>query len=648
MFRSTPEGRRALLAAMRRSARVFAPPPRLTVSQWADANRRLSSLDSVEAGQWRTSRAEYQRGMMDAFSDPEVESIVIQASAQTGKTQVINNCLGYRIDQDPGPMLMVQPTKEDAQEWSKDRFMEGMVNVSPCFRGKISEERTKDAKNTIAHKRFPGGQITVAWSNSPSRLASRPIRDVFLDEVDKYKIDQRQGDPKQRAKNRTKNFWNRKIVEASTPTLRGASAVENDLSKSDKRRFHVPCLHCNEMGPISFFEEDELAYLYDTAAQFHIAWPKENGRHLPDKAHLVCHRCGAMLEENERLEMISRGQWVAENPGGKVAGFHISAVYAPWTTLAEIADEFLKARSDPEALRMFYNETIGVSWEIQGETLKDSTLLARREAYPAPVPAAVVVLTCGVDVQGDRLEAEVKGWGLGEESWSITRRVFIGDPAQHDVWRQLDQFLETRFLHESGVSLHIICTFIDSAGHHTRQVYAFCKSRAVRHIYACIGRDGVRPLVSQPKRLPNGCFLFTVGVDTAKEFIYRRLTVDQYGPGYQHFPLNADYDEEYFKQLTAEKLVTKYKEYRPKKVWMKQRVRNEALDLNVYALAALEARRVDMEKAKAALENQAEQIKRQKNPEPRKVILGTDEPADPPKPKRRVARPSGWVNGWRD
>jgi phage terminase large subunit GpA-like protein len=646
----------ALSEAKRGAYSLWNPPPKLTVSGWADKFRRLSTIDSAEPGQWDTARAEYQRGMMDAFNDPTWDTVVFMTSAQVGKTQGLNNIIGYIIDQDPGPVMMVQPTAEDAKEWSKDRFMEAMVNVTPCLRGKVQDAKTgKGSESTIQHKKFPGGQLTVAWSNSPSRLASRPIRVVLMDEIDKYKIEPRQGDPIERAMKRTATFWNRKHVIVSTPTLKDFSAIEKWYDKSDQRRYYVPCPECGEFGVVGFFEDDD--------AQFFLSWPKERNsrgevaKHDYEKAHLACKKCGAAIEESQKDDLVSKGKWVAENPGGKIAGFQLNELISPWSSWSGIAKKFIDAVNDVEALRIFYNETLGRTWELKGEALSDSALMRRREKYPegVDVPMGVAVLVAGGDVQSSppRVEIKVKGYGpRGRESWDIAYRVFHGDPALPQVWQEVDEFLASKFKHESGVEMGISATFIDSAGHHTQHVYQFCKARYGRRIFPVIGRSSAVHIATKPGKPKNGVHLWTVGTDIAKEYIYRHLRIPppENGqapqPGYCHFRESEEYDQEYFAQLTAEKLVIISKAYNAKKEWVKIRDRNEALDTEVYALAALEAFKYDLVKGHASLLAKAHKLEHPPEPEP--VIAGAPQPEvqKPSVPKRRPVYRNTFVTRW--
>jgi phage terminase large subunit GpA-like protein len=647
-YQSTPEALSELQAAIDRARAIFTPPPDLTVSAWADQNRVLSSLDSATPGRWQTSSAEYLRGVMDSYNDADVEDVTFEASAQVGKTQGgLNNILGYIIDQNPGPVMVVQPTQQDAKEWSKDRFMDGLIGATPCLKGKIKAVRSKSSKDTIEHKRFSGGQLTVAWSKSPSRLAGRPIRDVFFDEVDKYDIKPGvQGNAVDRGKARTKTFFNGKHFHFSTPTLGSlkAEAGDGELSlidrlyrQSDMRRFNVPCPGCGKAGVIAFWADMEHPAV--RGAQFHVEWDKaKDGTPLPDTAHLICHECGLIISEAERQTMIPAGVWKASRPGGNHAGFHISALYSTLggNSLARIVKQFLEARKDLDALQNFYNETLGLPFELQGDTLADDTLAKRCEKYPAEAPVGVLAVTAGVDVQHDRLEVGFFGWGVGWQNWSLRKVVIYGDTSTlygregaPSVWEQLDQLLATRFEHESGISLPVICTFVDSSDQ-TQVVYQYCADKWRRGIFACKGDDGIKPIVSQPKALRGGARFVIVGADTAKETIYGWLKIDKVGSGFCHFPQRAEFDAEHFKQLAAEKMITENKQSRPRKRWIRIRKRNEALDLFVYALAAMEFRKPSWKSMCENLERRAAEIAKPAEPDSEKVEVQSVESAHKP------------------
>ncbi len=566
--------------------KALEPPPNLTVSEWADARRVLSPEASAEPGRWDTSRAPFQRGMMDAVNDPLVHTVVVMSSAQVGKTELLNNFVGFRIDMDPGPMLLIQPTLEMAEAYSKDR-LEPMLRDSPTLRAKVSLNR-RQSSNTIRHKNFPGGHLTLAGSNSPAGLASRPIRDVLADEIDRWDVSD-EGDPLALARKRTTTFWNRKHLVVSTPTIKGASRIETKFEESDQRRCYVPCPHCSERFVLRWQ---------------HVQWKDDQ----PDTAHLVCPTCGSLIEEGDRAAMLRDPQWRPTAPFKGTAGFHIWEGYSPWRRLADIVADFLEAKKSPDTLQVFINTSLGETWEERGEQAEAHVLLARREPYPAQVPAGAVCLTMGVDVQDDRLEALVVGWGPGEEAWIIDAHRISGDPQRPEPWLALDEILSASYAHESGAKISIQSTCLDTAGHRTQYAYDYALKREHQRVYAIIGRDGGdRPIVSAPSEKRSGrdlrkVALYTVGSDTCKALIYSRLRNTDKGPGFVHLPLmhqagtefRAGVDEEFIAQLTAEKLVTKHKAGVPQRVWVQTRPRNEALDMFVYAIAALRLRKPDL------------------------------------------------------
>ena len=561
------------------------------MSQWADQFRQLSSEASAEPGKWNTDRAPYQRDIMDALADPTVEAVVIMSSAQIGKTEIVNNVVGYHIHLDPAPILLLQPTLEMAEAWSKDRFAP-MLRDTRVLHGLVRDPRSRDSGNTLLHKRFPGGHITMAGANSPASLASRPIRLVLCDEVDRYPISAgTEGDPVSLAKKRSTTFWNRKLLLTSTPTIKGASRIESAFEQSDQRRFNVPCPHCAEMQVLKW---QQVRWNTD---------PEKEGdeKHLPATAVYVCEVNGCIITDADKPGMLNAGRWLAEAPFNGTAGFHINELYSPWVTFAQMVAEFLKAKKLPETLKTWVNTSLGETWEEAGETVDADILLQRKESWGAEAPEDVVVVTAGVDVQGDRLEVEIKGWAAGEESWSLDYKQLFGDPAQSAVWQELDELLLRPVKSKTGLQLNVACTCIDSGGHHTQAVYEYCRLRAVRGIFAIKGMSQAgKPLVGRPSRNNRHKLRFyPLGVDTAKEVIYSRLRISEPGPGYYHFPLERD--REYFLQLTGEKQVTRFTKGTPKREWVKLRSRNEALDCNVYALAALKLLSPDFESLTASM-----------------------------------------------
>ncbi|MDE3037359.1 MAG: phage terminase large subunit family protein [Pseudomonadota bacterium] len=591
---------------MKKAASLAAPPPSLLISQWADRYRYLSSEASAEPGKWNTDRAPYQREMMDAVGDPLIETVVIMSSAQIGKTEIINNVIGYHIQLDPAPILLLQPTLEMAEAWSKDRFAP-MLRDTSVLHGLVKDPRSRDSGNTLLHKRFPGGHITMSGANSPASLASRPIRMVLCDEVDRYPVSAgTEGDPVNLAKKRSATFWNRKLVLTSTPTIKGASRIESAFEQSDQRRFHVPCPHCGEYQVLRW---QQVRWNSDDTIQ-------GEDRHRAETAHYVCEHSGCIISDSDKVTMLKSGKWVAGAPFDGIAGFHINEIYSPWVTFATMVADFLKAKKLPETLKTWVNTSLGETWEEAGESIEADSLLTRKESWGNEAPEDVVVVTAGVDVQGDRLEMEVKGWGIGEESWSLDYKIFYGDPAQETVWKELDAYLQKPVKSKTGLFLNIACTCIDSGGHHTQMVYDFCGKYAMRGVFAIKGMSqAAKPIIGRPTR--NNRYkirLYPIGVDTAKEVIYGRLRITEPGVGYCHFPVERD--REYFLQLTAEKQVTKFNKGVGRREWIKTRARNEALDCNVYALAALKILSPDLEALAAAMPSAPEPNAPQDMPPP--------------------------------
>lgn len=554
-------------------ADVVLPPPDLTVSQWADQNRRLSSESAAERGEWRTDRAPYQRAIMDALSPSHpCEHVVLMSGAQLGKTCILENFIGYIIDLDPGPILLVQPREADAEAFSKDRLAP-MIRDCNALRGKVADARSRDSNNTVLHKKFTGGSITMSASSSPAGLAMRSIRYCLLDEVDRYPASAgSEGDPVNLAVTRTANFWNKKIVLCSTPTVKDDSRIEAAWLESNQQSYWVPCPHCGELQLLRWGN---------------VEWPERE----PEKAQYRCEQCSQMIGEHQKAWMLARGEWRATRPEREIVGFWINSLYSPWRKWRELATKFLSDKKSPETLREFVNTVLAEPWDDEAQTSVDVTeLLARRERYDGPVPAGVAVLTCGVDVQSDRLELELIGWGAGEESWSIEYRIIPGDPTGTAVWRELDEYLLRDRRHEFGIALLMSGCCIDS-GYESQAVYEFCRTRYQRRVFAIKGQGGPHPVWQKKPTAKNirGERPWMVGTDSAKATVIGRLRNNQAGtPGYSHFPLERE--QPYFEQLLGEVLVTTYSKGQPVREWRpKKGVRHEALDCRVYAYAALRA-----------------------------------------------------------
>ena len=567
------------------AAAALKPRPRMTVSEWADAHRHIPRGTSPEPGQWRTDRTPYLRGIMDALNEPGVETIVVMVASQLGKSEAIINILGYYVDQYPSPILMVQPTIEAAEAFSKERI-DPSFRTTPALRhafesGKLGRGSSRKSGQTIRLKHFSGGYLAMAGANAPSGLASRPIRVVLCDEVDRFPASAgTEGDPVTLAKQRTSNFHDRKIVLVSTPTIDGLSRIQAAYEEGDRRRYHVPCPHCGVCQVLTWD---------------HIVYKNAAGERDLDGIYYRCAECGECIEERHKRAMLAAGEWIAEAPGGKIVSFGgLSALYSPWVRWRTLVEEWCAVhdKRDRGGLQEFINLRLGEPWVEHQQAIAVEYLERRREYYGPALPDGVLVLTCGVDVQDDRLELEVVGWGADRESWGVEYLRLMGDPSEPAVWAQLDAHLSRSWQTADGRRLAIATTCVDSGGHHTSEVYAFCRAREQRRVWAVKGRGGPgHPAASAPTRGNRfKAALFGVGVDDLKGTLMARLQLDREGPGHCHFPREPEqgYDRAYFDGLLAEQLVVVQRAGSKKTEWRKIRDRNEPLDCRVYATAALE------------------------------------------------------------
>jgi phage terminase large subunit GpA-like protein len=630
-------------AAIARVWKQFEPPPDLTVSEWAIRNRIMPKGTTPRPGPLRPEK--FQAGMMDAVLDPNVHEIAIQKSTQVGFSDIVlNSIVGYYVDVDPKPIMMVQPTIDNAKDYGKKRITP-MITACDVLRAKIKDPTSRRAGNTLALKEFPGGFLKLTGANSGAGLRSDPVPIVLLDEIDGYPLDvEGEGDPLAIATRRTDAFVDYKIVKGSTPAKpKGISRIEREFERSDKRRFHVPCPFCQHMQPL-WWRDPQPPKQYRLYYESEIVAGQAKVK--TESVAFVCAKCSAKIPERYKQQMLNAGEWIAEFPDRLVVGFHLNALYSPWRdNWAALAQEWAEANHEknPEKLKAFINLRLGETWEEQGDQVETVTLKSRLEPYKAEVPDGVGLLTASVDVQGDRLEAVVKGWGAGEESWLVAYQQMFGDPGDQKVWAECDQFLASTWSTTSERDVKISSTMIDSGGLHTDSVYRFVAGHQDRRVFALKG-------ASEPGKEIVGKFttnnryrvkLFTVGTDTAKDRIFARLKIPAPGPGFVHLP---DWTEdEYLAQLTAEKAVRRYKKGKGTvREYVKTRARNEALDLEVYALAALY---VLGQATIRKLGELAEKLK--KPPDKKPPDPGSAGPAGAgpgPAPPRPTGR--SWVSGW--
>lgn len=540
------------------------PDTQLTVSEWADAHRHLPKKSSAEPGPWRTDRTPYLREIMDCLSATSlVEEVVLMKGAQVGGSECLLNALGYMIDHAPGPVILVQPTVELAKRFSRQR-LDPLITDTPRLAAKVAPTKSRDSGNTILSKNFNGGQLICTGANSAVGLRSMPAQYALMDEIDGWPIDvDEEGSPIALIEARQRTFARRKRMKVSTPTIAGRSAIESAYERSDQRRYYVPCPACGEMQPLEWAR---------------VEWTPRGLS--PAQAVYDCRACHVGIQNHQKTQMLlERGhgglaEWRADHPehspDGKIRGYHLSALYAPvgWMSWGEIATQFVEGHKDPEKHRVWINTVLGEVWTSKGEAPAWELLQTRREAYSiGSVPMGALFLTAGVDVQKERVVYEVVGWGRGKRSWSIDQGEIPGDTSDIDrgPWGQLDAMLARTYPHAAGVEMPIRMLAID-AGYNTQTVYGWTRRYPMNRVMAVKGQDHGGVLVGAPsvveitdrgRKLKRGGRVWPVCVSIAKSELYGFLRLEK-GPegiepaGYCHFP---QYDDEYFRQLTAEQLV---------------------------------------------------------------------------------------------
>ena len=592
-------GAARLNKAMRKVLAGMTPPDDLTVTQWAEAKRRLSAESAAEPGPWRTERTPYLREPMDAFTDPKVRHIVMVAASQVGKSEFLNNCIGYIIDEDPGSILFIHPTTIDAQEYSKLRIAP-MLRDSPALRQKIAAPKSRDSHNTILQKAYPGGILTMCGSTEAHALASKPIRYVFGDERDRWATSAgNEGDPWDLAMARQTTFYNAKAVEVSTTTIKNASAIEAAYYTGTMERWNSKCPHCGEYHEIRW---SDIRFEYDEIIVSHKKTYKVK------KVYYTCPGCGCISTEAEMKR--APAKWIAENPeayGQGTRSFWLNAFVSQWASWESIVLKYLNALGSTKKMQVVFNTCFGEPWEDRGDIEDEDSLLARREDYgkdkngePVELPPGVLVLTAGVDTQDDRMEYEIVGHGFFGETWGIEKGIVMGRPDDDATWNKLDEVVFDRVMRfENGVGLRVSMSFVDEGGHFTQSVRAQCNARISKKVFCIKGMPGQdKPYISPPKKQKifvnqiavGTCWQYQLGVDSGKEIIMDNLRVQTPGQKYCHFPKRDDYGSASVAGLLSE---TKVYDPNKKQPWSWKKIpgheRNEPLDCRNYALAAFKA-----------------------------------------------------------
>lgn len=582
----------------------FALDPYLTVTEWADEYRYLPAVAAAEHGRYRSSRTPYVREIGDLLSArSEARRVVWMKGSQIGATELANNWIGYIIHHVPAPTLMIQPTDKLVERVSKQRIAP-MIAATPVLRERVASPRSRDSSNTITEKEFPNGILVLTGARSAANLRSMPIRNLIPDELDGYEGDvDGEGDPLSLAEKRQSTYSDRaKTFIPSTPLRKGHSRVELLYFRGDRRRFMLHCPNCRRPDYITWSGEnwvwphDEEP---DGESHYRFEWNEGNFESI----RMVCPNCEMRIPEAMKTSMFDEAFWKPTNPRGRFPSFHLSGLYSPlgWKSWAECLEEWFESKNDPLQRQVWTNTVLGETYEEAGDSVGVYSIISRREQYKAQVPHGVGGLVASVDTQGDRLEVLVRGFGAGEESWLIDFQQLWGDPAQGferklpeetSTWHQLTKILDRTYLHESGRGIPIDCCVIDTGGHATENVYRYVKAfhSPRRRVFAIKGDGaGGKPLIARPTtrnryRVP----MFMVCVDTGKSIVLARLQIPTPGPGFMHFPLAEWLDVEYFEQLVSEKRIHRYVRGRGSIAeWIPLRERNEALDLEDYALCGL-------------------------------------------------------------
>lgn len=567
--------------------RGLQPDPELWIDEWADEYMRIPrDTGAAEPGPYRTERTPYAREPMRCLSPTHpAKRVVTKVASQMMKTQIALNWIGGCIHMAPANILMLLPSLGLAKRVSGR--VDKTVKATPVLRDRVAGSRSRDSRNTLDTKEFEGGTLFATTAGSAANLAEVSARYVYGDEVDRWDVDvDNEGDPIELAETRGTTFGrNAKFYFSSSPTIKGVSRIDDLFMQGDQRHYYVPCPHCGERQVL---EWANLKWADD------FSWA----------GYLCCNaECGAVIEEHHKGQMLADGEWRAHAEGdGETVSFTLSALYMPpgWLAWVDLAKQYVKAllaaaRGDLEPMQVFYNTRLAEVWDSAQEMTKASELKARAEEYRlGSVPAGALILTAAVDTQGDRLELLVIGWGEGLERWIVDHQVIQGNPADERTWAALDERLKTRYRHSSGVELAICAAAVDSGGHHTDEVYQFCRLRRWRNVFAVKGASKPgRPVIAQrPSKVDvtwkgatekQGAELWMIGTDTAKDWIYNRYPLNA-GPGALHFSI--DLADDFYEQCVAERKITRYVKGHKRIEWVKGKAdRNEGLDLLVYNLA---------------------------------------------------------------
>ena len=640
---------------------LLKPKPRLNIWQWAEANRYLAqgvSAKSLEGPErYSTAYAPHQREVQESVTDAAVQvTVMVMASQIAGKTEMFNNILGYHMDQAPRSCIVMYPQLDAAEKYSKKKFAP-MIEATPCLARLVKTARSRDSGNTILVKEFQGGAVFFVGANSPPSLRGASGAVLLGDEIDSNKPNA-EGDPVELLWKRGESYPNCVKVLASTPTLKGSSAIWAWFEDSDQRYWFVPCAKCGTFQTLTWAQ---------------IVWPKGK----PEQTSLMCSSCAAALNDEQRLEMYLNGHWRATAPFKGIRGYHLNGIYSPWPAqkgfkdrLHQMAEEFLRAdKKDDAAKQVFANTFLCELWEVETEKIDPTLLGGRAEEYlPDRLPEGVLLILSAIDVQGDRIECETIGLGEDDETWGVEYKKFFGDTEQDDVWEDLAAHLGKRYKRADGIELPITASGIDMR-HKPHKVRKFVQRSGLPRVYPVYGAGGQTPILVTT-RLNKHYRLRTFAINTklAKDTIFARLRIKPEGDGessgalggprFMHFPRGQGYTDDYFLQLTAEVLRRRKEKGITIESYEKIRDRNEALDIRVYFLAVIDILKPNLSAIGKRLQEAAKGHQGGEEPKeyvlkpaeeasmPEKPLGPPNRPAPQARPRRPFGRPGGFVGGW--
>lgn len=681
-----------VLEAAQRAMSNLIPPADMLPSQWAQKNVRIP-VGNLIPGPINFDNAPYQRGMLDVIKEPGVYRVDYMTGAQLGKTTVQQCITGYFIAHEPRSQIFVQPTQGDIQTFLETK-LRPMLEANPAIASKMAKQRGREGVNNGRMISYIGGWLMFSWAGSPKTLRGRSAPVTQADEVDGMDATP-EGDPLGLLAQRAATFGDQRLeTRSSTPTIKDHSRIEKGFQEGDQRRYYIACPHC---GHAQFLKWSNVHWLGRASTGVEDAEEDKDKEHQPESATYRCDApdCGTLWSDGERIAAVRNAErmgngWKASKPFKGHASFHAPEMLSTFRRMREIVQSYLDKLKAGD-LQSFVNVSLGETYEENGEHADPEGLMARRAYWNAEAPMGVLYITAGIDMQQDRLEVEIVGWGHGEQSWSLGYRVLEGDPLAGDVWEDLDDLLDQTFLHESGVALKINAACLDTGGtkkqgeSYTQRAYEYLEGKTGRRLFGVKGMGGWgRPIVEKSIKKGTGkrarkIDLFLVGVDEAKLMVMRRLAIEKPGPGYCNFPEDEEHEKTYFDGLTAEKLITRYVKGFPIREWHKpDKARNEPLDCRNYATAALKimkpsfkrlAERLGVPDMPEPSENESEtppehpEAARERAPrrpprpprEARKQTENPPEEAKKPKtetavlkrPKRAASsRRGGWATNW--